>query len=166
MDRLPKNPRQRGNFGITEDTHSFIYENTNEKCVSANMNTGQNAAEHRRIIGIFRSPSKRMMRTIVDVNVNMVAATEMKSNMKPNVSFLGSEARKSSSSKGDVRMERNVTTEVKEQVKERTSRAVKDMKRGEWSRIGKPLLSLVPPGTVKAAAKTTVATRTATPEHD
>ena len=107
-----------------------------------------------------------MMRTIVDVNASMVVATDMKSKAKPNVSLRGSETRKLSSSKGDVTMERNITTAVKEQDKETTSITVKNMKKGVWRRIGRPSLSLVPPGTVKAAANTTVATRTATPEHD
>ena len=107
-----------------------------------------------------------MMRIIVEVNVSMVVNTDMKSMAKPSVNLRGSETWKFSRSKGDVTMERNITRAVKEHDKETTSVRVKDMKKGEWRRSGKPSFSSLPPGTVKAAANTTVATRTATPEHD
>ena len=49
--------------------------------------------------------------------------------MKPSMSLLGSECLKSSNRNGAVRIERNITTEVKAQVSESTSVAVETTKK-------------------------------------
>lgn len=113
-----------------------------------------------------QSPEAELkVRKIVAVNATIVVATEKKSKKKPNVSFRGSEYSKSSNSKGDVRMERKITSEVNELHKEITSMTVKTRNKAELSKTGRPC-SLDPPGAVKAAAKTKPATRIATVEHD
>ena len=130
------------------------------------MPTGKKEAQHMRVVANLGRSSKRMTRKIVDANASMVVATDMKSKAKPSVSFLGTASRKLSKLKGDIRMARNITTAVKEKDREIMSEMVKNRKIGELMRIGRPLLPLVPPGKVKAAAKTNVETRTATVEHD
>lgn len=58
----------------------------------------------------------------------MVVITDMKSNEKPTASFHGRVLRKSPYSKGDERIERNVTTDVKENARAITSVKVKSLK--------------------------------------
>ncbi|KAK0579798.1 hypothetical protein LWI29_031589 [Acer saccharum] len=144
----------------------FINDENKGKCVSANMPTGKKEAQHMRVVVHLGRSSKRMTRKIVDTNASMVVATDMKSKAKPSVNFLGTASRKLSRSKGDVRMARNITTAVKEKDRESMSDMVKNRNNGELMKNGRPLLPLIPPGTVKAAAKTNVETRTATVEHD
>ena len=126
----------------------FINDANKGKCVSANMPTGKKEAQHMRVVVHPGRSSKRMTRKIVDANASMVVATDMKSKAKPIVSFLGTVSRKLSRSKGDVRMARNITTAVKEKDREIMSEMVKNRKIGELMRIGRPFLSLVPPGKV------------------
>ena len=64
-----------------------------------------------------------------------------------------------------MRIERSITTEANELTRATTYMTVNTMNIGLSRNIGKPL-SFAPPGIVYAAAKTTVATRTATAEHD
>ena len=71
------------------------------------------------------------MSKIVAAKLSMVVVTEKKSNVNPNVSFRGSDIRKFSYSNGEERIERNMTTEVKELARERTSMIVKKRKNGE-----------------------------------
>ena len=78
---------------------------------------------------------------------SMVVVTEKKSNVKPIISFRGRDVLKFSYSNGDERMERNMTTEVKEHARETTSMMVKRTKNGESMKLGRPEGSL-PPGTV------------------
>lgn len=68
------------------------------------------------------------MRKIVAPKEIMVVITDMKSNEKPTASFRGRAVRKSSYSKGDERIERNVTTDVKEHARAVTSVTVKTLK--------------------------------------
>ncbi|KAH7569419.1 hypothetical protein JRO89_XS06G0158400 [Xanthoceras sorbifolium] len=118
---------------------AFTNEANNGKCVSASTLTGKYAAQQIRVSVHCRRLSKWMMRITVEVNASMVVATDMKSKAKPSVSILGSKRWKSSSSKDDVRMERNITTAVKEEDNEMTSEMLKNRKkRGveeDWSTI-------------------------------
>ena len=66
---------------------------------------------------------------IVAENDIIIIETERKRNVKPSMSLLGSECLKSSNRNGAVRIERNITTEVKAQVSESTSVAVKTTKK-------------------------------------
>ena len=87
------------------------------------------------------------MRKIVAAKESMVVVTEKKSNVKPIPSFRGRDLWKFSYSKGDERIERNVTTEVKEHARETTSMTVKNKKNGESMKFGRPE-RLLPPGMV------------------
>lgn len=102
----------------------------------------------------------------VDAKASMVTATEKKRKVKPRMSFRGRECRKSWSSNGDVRIERNMTSDVSELARDRASVMMKTKKKPLWISRGCPFLSSLPPGTVKAAAKATVAISPATVEHD
>ena len=70
------------------------------------------------------------MRTIVAEKAIIVAATERKRKVNASVNFLGRDLWKSWSRNGEVRMEMNMTTEVRELTSERTSMNVKTMKKG------------------------------------
>jgi hypothetical protein len=72
-----------------------------------------------------------MMSKMVAVNESMVVVTEKKSRVNPTISFRGRDLRKFSCSKGEVRIDRNITTEVKELARETTSMMVKNKKNGE-----------------------------------
>ena len=78
----------------------------------------------------------------------MVTATEKKRKVKARMNFRGREWLKSLSSNGEVRMERNITTEVNELARERTSITVKTKRKRSVKMIGIPVSWLEPPGTV------------------
>lgn len=69
-----------------------------------------------------------MTRKIAVPKEIMVVITDMKSNEKPTASFRGRDLRKSPYSKGDERIERNVTRDVKEHARAITSVKVKILK--------------------------------------
>ena len=68
-----------------------------------------------------------MTRKIAVPKEIMVVITDMKSNEKPTASFRGRDLRKSPYSKGDERIERNVTRDVKEHARAVTSMTVKSL---------------------------------------
>jgi hypothetical protein len=70
------------------------------------------------------------MRRIVAANDIIIIDTERNRNVKPSISLLGRECLKSIIRNGDVRIERNITTDVKAQARESTSVAVKTKKKG------------------------------------
>jgi hypothetical protein len=72
-----------------------------------------------------------MMSRMVAENESMVVVTEKKSKVNPTMSFRGRDLKKFCCSKGDVRIDRNITTEVKELARETTSMTVKNKKKGE-----------------------------------
>ena len=69
-----------------------------------------------------------MTRKIAVPKEIMVVITDMKSNEKPTASFCGRDLQKSPYSKGDERIERNVTRDVKEHARAITSVKVKSLK--------------------------------------
>jgi hypothetical protein len=87
------------------------------------------------------------MRIIVAAKESIVVVTEKNSNEKPIISFRGRDLRKYSCSNGDERIDRNMTTEVKELAREILSMTVKNEKNGDLMKFGWPFASL-PPGTV------------------
>ncbi|PON94970.1 hypothetical protein TorRG33x02_091690 [Trema orientale] len=93
-------------------------------------------------------------------------AMDTNSDVSPTKSFLGRSLPKSLSWYRDVRIARNMTTEVTEKHKATSDEMAKTSKAGLPSRVGLPLVSLVPPGTVVEVAKATVAMRAATTEQD
>ena len=95
-----------------------------------------------------------------------IAAMETKRDDKPSNSFLGRSLRKSLTWYLEVRMARNMTTEVTEKQRA-TSDEIANMRNAVWrSSIGLPLSSLIPPGTVAEVAKATVAISAATTEQE
>ena len=89
-------------------------------------------------------------------------AIEMKSVMNPNAHCAGNFVWKSISVKRDARIDRNINIEAEED----NSAIASDMKNILnhilLNIIGMPVSGLVPPGTVKAAVKTTAVIRVAT----
>jgi hypothetical protein len=65
-----------------------------------------------------------MFTNIVALNTNTVVAMEKNKNAKPAISFLGRDLLKSHNSQGDVRIERNITTEANELARATTSMTV------------------------------------------
>ncbi|KAI4353996.1 hypothetical protein L6164_002905 [Bauhinia variegata] len=129
-----------------------------------NTATGKKAALYTKV-EVNLVFSNLIVSRMVALNASIVVINEMNRKPNPTDNFLGRELRKSCISNGDVRMERNITTEASELARATTSMIVKKRNIGEERNIGTPLSSL-PPGIVYAAVKTTVATRTATVEHD
>lgn len=95
-----------------------------------------------------------------------MAAMDTKRDDNPSNSFLGRSLRKSFTWYLEVRMARNMTTEVTEKQRA-TSDEIANMRNAGWrSSMGLPLSSLMPPGTVAEVAKATVAISAETTEHE
>ena len=112
--------------------------------------------------------SNGILRSIVKSAVEKatsIAAMEKNIMERPKIIFLGSETRKSSKEYLEVRIVRNIRTEVQEAKKDSVSAIVKIMKRVSDRRRGSPEESSVPPGTVNMAWNVTVAMRAATKLH-
>jgi len=62
-----------------------------------------------------------MFTKIVAVNTKIVVAMEKNKKAKPAISFLGKDLLKSHNSQGDVRIERNITTDANELASATTS---------------------------------------------
>ena len=93
-------------------------------------------------------------------------AIDAKRHVKPRRSFLGKSMAKSFSWHRDVRIERKKTNAVIEKQRATKEAMAKASNAGLSARIGLPVFSSRPPGTVADVAKATVATSTATSEHD
>lgn len=84
----------------------------------------------------------------------------------PNISLEGSDTRKSSSAYLEVRIERKITIEIDEEKRATASDNRKTLNHSLFLKMGNPVVSLIPPGTVKGAAKTTVAIKVETSMHE
>lgn len=142
----------------------FLKARYNGYCNSANMVTGRTATQYIKVV--VRRFFIGVVSIRVEVKARLVTATEKKREVKPRVSFRGREWRKSSSSYGEERMERNMASDISELAMERASVMMKTTKKGLSIRMGWPFLPLLPPGMVKAAAKATEAISAATKEHE
>ena len=89
-------------------------------------------------------------------------AIEMKSVVSPNTNFDGNDTRKSISVKRDVRIDKKINIEEEEENSAIASDMKNTLNQILFKRIGVPVSWLLPPGTVKAAAKTTVVINVAT----
>ena len=90
------------------------------------MLKGNNAALYAKI-EVHSFFSNLMLIRTVTCKDSIVVAKEKNSKAKPAISFRASELRKSHISHGDVRIERNITTEANEVVTEETSMTVNAM---------------------------------------
>nr|GMC60930.1 GDSL esterase/lipase [Ipomoea batatas]GMD97595.1 GDSL esterase/lipase [Ipomoea batatas] len=90
-----------------------------------------------------------------------IPTIETKSVASPTNNFNGNETRKSSCRKREMRMDKNMMMEMIEQIIATASEIMKTVKLLRFMKIGVPV-SPLPPGTVKAAAKTMVAIKVAT----
>ena len=95
-----------------------------------------------------------------------IDATDMKSEVNPSGSFLGKLLRKSFSRYLQVRIARNENKAVTEKHRATNEVTAKTSNAGYVSKVGEPLLSLIPPGIVADVAKATVAMSAATTEQD
>ena len=98
-----------------------------------------------------------------EINID---AMDTKSEVNPSRSFLGKSLRKSFSWYREVRMARNKNKAVTEKHRATSEVTAKTSNAGCVSRVGVPLLSLIPPGTAVDVAKATVAMSAATTEQD
>lgn len=85
---------------------------------------------------------------------------------KANISLEGSDTRKSSSAYLEVRIERKITIEIDEEKRATASDNRKTLNHSLFLKMGNPVVSSIPPGTVKGAAKTTVAIKVETSMHE
>lgn len=95
-----------------------------------------------------------------------IAIMETNNAKSPNISLEGNDTRKSSSAYLDVKIDKKITIDVEEEHSATASDRINILNQFIFRRIGSPDTSLFPPGTVKAAAKTTVAINVATSIHD
>ena len=102
------------------------------------MTTGKKDREYRIIL--VHLCLLRIMRTIVAENDIIIIEMERNRNVNPNISLLGREFLKSISRNGAVRIERNITTAIKANVRESTSVPVKTKNKGSERRTGRPVL--------------------------
>ncbi|PKI52043.1 hypothetical protein CRG98_027575 [Punica granatum] len=101
------------------------------------------------------------LRTICSAapNATIMVAMARNKDANPNINLFGSTRRKSSSAYRAVRIDKNIKMAVVEEKRAKASDAANNMKTCLFKNSGVPLPSTLPPGTVKAAAKTTVAMR-------
>nr|GLL49117.1 hypothetical protein CR513_04767 [Ipomoea trifida] len=90
-----------------------------------------------------------------------IPTIETKSVVSPTNNFNGNDTRKSSCRKREMRMDKNMMMEMIEQIIATASEIMKTVKLLRFMKTGVPV-SPLPPGTVKAAAKTMVAIKVAT----
>ena len=84
-----------------------------------------------------------------------VAAIELKSALTPSSGFDGNDTRKSISLKRDERIDKNSNIDVEEDRSAIASDMKNTLNQTLFNKIGLPVSGLLPPGTVKAAAKAT-----------
>ena len=126
------------------------------------MITGTEASE---IIGII-TPSIELFFSkiaMAEQKAIIMAAIEIKRRDRPNISFLGNRVRNLYSAYCEVKIPRNINTEVVAKKSEIESDIIKTTKKVSSKNMGAPL-SLLPPGIVKAAANIMVTIRAATNE--
>lgn len=99
-------------------------------------------------------------------NDTSTEAIEVKSDVNPRRSFLGKSTAKSFSWFREVRIERKKTRAVTEEQRATSEEIAKALNAGSYSKVGCPLPSLIPPGTVAEVANATVAMSAATTEQD
>ena len=133
-------------------------------CNNANRVTGTQASK---IIGIITTLVELFFSKIARAaqKAIIMAAIEMKRVERPIISFVGNRVRNLFSAYCDVRIPRNINTEVVAEKSEIESDIIKTMNKGSSKNMGAPL-SLLPPGIVKAAANIMVTMRAATNELD
>ena len=126
-------------------------------CSSANSVTGTQASK---IIGIITTLVELSLSKIARAaqKAIIIAAIETKRVESPIISFVGSRVRNFTSAYWDVRIPRNINTEVVAEKSEIESETKKTMKSLFSKKMGAPL-SLLPPGMVKAAANIMVTMR-------
>ena len=91
-----------------------------------------------------------------------VPAIELKSALTPSPNFEGNDTRKSISLKCDVRIDKNSNIDVEEDSSAIASDMKNTLNQTLFNKIGLPVSGLLPPGTVKAAAKATPVINVAT----
>lgn len=99
-------------------------------------------------------------------NTTIIAAIDTKSVASPISNFLGNRRRKSFSVYREVRMDKKFTIDAEDDTSDIASDMAKILKETFSRKKGNPVSPLLPPGTVKAAAKTTVAISVATSMQD
>lgn len=110
------------------------------------MVTGSNEAVYRATF--VHSFLLFVIRITVAANANIIIDTDKIRSVTPSIRICGRDCLKSFKRNGDVRIRRKKITDVKANVRERTSVKVKTTKKGRLRRIGKPVLWLGPPGIV------------------
>ncbi|TXG48380.1 hypothetical protein EZV62_027674 [Acer yangbiense] len=112
-----------------------------------------------------RMPLLKRMKNVAQ-KTTIIAAIDMNRVKIPRTNFMGNSQRKSSSANRAVRIDKKVIIEHEEHTRDMGSNMENIMNETFLRTFGEPVPSLTPPGTVKAAAKATVAIRVATIMHD
>ncbi|KAK0594941.1 hypothetical protein LWI29_002006 [Acer saccharum] len=92
----------------------------------------------------------------------IIAAMAKKRDPRPIINFFGNDSRKSSTAYRAVKIAKNISREVREENRPSASEIANNVNAFVRKKIGIPLSSTLPPGTVKAAANSTVAIRAET----
>lgn len=98
--------------------------------------------------------------------VIIMVAIEKKRVASPTIIFVGKDLRKSCSSYRDVRIVKNINTDVDEENSDSVSDTMKIVNNFLSENIGKPVFGSLPPGTVKATANIIVIIRAPTTVQD
>ena len=125
-------------------------------CISMNRVTGK-VAKQMMGMKIHVCPCSIIKRAAEKAII--IVAIEKKRVERPMIIFLGKDSRKSSSAKRDVRIPKNIKTEVEEENRDRASDIIKSMNNFSCKNIGMPESWPLPPGTVKTAANIIVIMR-------
>lgn len=75
----------------------------------------------------------------LELNATIMVTIEMKSDARPSINFLGNDSKKSPSAYREVRMDRNMRTEVEENIKETASEMTKTLRAAFWLNKGIPV---------------------------
>ena len=98
------------------------------------METGNKATEHKATL--VHCPLFRIISITVAAKATIIIETDRIKSVNPSMTFRGRDCLKSSIRKDEVRIERNVMTEVKAKMRESTSVMVKITKNGWLTRRG------------------------------
>ena len=96
----------------------------------------------------------------------IIAPIDIKSVVSPIINLLGNDQRKFCSAYREVRIDKKVIKDEAEVTRDIASDMTKNLNAGFSRKTGVPVSCILPPGKVKAAAKTTVAISVATSMHE
>jgi len=134
------------------------------KCCQMKKMTGKEATTAMWIE--YRSNLLLKTRKNVAIKATIIAPIDMKSVASPIINLLGNVQRKFRSAYREVRIDKKVSKDEAEVTSDIASDMAKNLNAVSLRKTGVPVSCKLPPGKVKAAAKTTVAISVATSMHE